>query len=249
MRVHASNFRTVGFTEEVTLDGPRGARARARPGPDRRPRFGRPGTPARRPRRGARGRARRRARASRPAPTSCASPRTSCSAGRRPASSRARRRRSQRMRAHPLARALRIDKLSLAALEATLRLHRDPERAAREHPGAPDAGRAAGGARRARAAAARRHRGRSTSAAAACASCPRTGRAGGGALPLLELDGPAVAVTAPAVAADELHARLRAGDPPIVARVRDEARRCSTRARSPRSRSTSSCAGVLAALA
>ncbi len=37
-------------------------------------------------------------------------------------------------RAHPLARALRIDKLSLAALEATLRLYRDPERALREVP-------------------------------------------------------------------------------------------------------------------
>src|SRR6185437_1656191 len=37
-------------------------------------------------------------------------------------------------RRHPLARALRIDKLSLAALEATLRLYRDPERAWTEIP-------------------------------------------------------------------------------------------------------------------
>lgn len=39
-----------------------------------------------------------------------------------------------RIARHPLARALRIDKLTLAALEATLRLYRDPERAAREIP-------------------------------------------------------------------------------------------------------------------
>jgi L-seryl-tRNA(Ser) seleniumtransferase len=52
---------------------------------------------------------------------------------------------------------------------------------------------------------------------------PAAGRAGGGSLPLLELDGPAVAVASAAVGPDELHARLRAGDPPIVARVRDEA--------------------------
>ena len=38
-------------------------------------------------------------------------------------------------RKHPLARALRIDKLSLAALEATLRLYRDPRRAREEIPG------------------------------------------------------------------------------------------------------------------
>ena len=37
-------------------------------------------------------------------------------------------------RRHPLARALRIDKLSLAALEATLALYRDPQRARREIP-------------------------------------------------------------------------------------------------------------------
>src|SRR3712207_2119885 len=40
----------------------------------------------------------------------------------------------ERCRRHPLARALRVDKLSLAALEATLRLYRDPERALREVP-------------------------------------------------------------------------------------------------------------------
>lgn len=39
-----------------------------------------------------------------------------------------------RIAGHPLARALRIDKLTLAALEATLRLYRDPERARREIP-------------------------------------------------------------------------------------------------------------------
>jgi L-seryl-tRNA(Ser) seleniumtransferase len=40
----------------------------------------------------------------------------------------------ERCRRHPLARALRIDKLSLAALEATLRLYLDPELARRELP-------------------------------------------------------------------------------------------------------------------
>src|SRR5829696_4753360 len=40
----------------------------------------------------------------------------------------------ERLRRHPLQRALRADKLTLAALEGTLRLYLDPERAAREIP-------------------------------------------------------------------------------------------------------------------
>jgi len=47
-------------------------------------------------------------------------------------------------------------------------------------------------------------------------------RPGGGSLPLVELEGPALAVTSPA-GPDALAARLRRGDPAIVARVQDGA--------------------------
>src|SRR5439155_9128730 len=40
----------------------------------------------------------------------------------------------ERLRRHPLQRALRADKLTLAALEGTLALYLDPERARREIP-------------------------------------------------------------------------------------------------------------------
>ena len=47
-----------------------------------------------------------------------------------------------------------------------------------------------------------------------------SGRVGGGALPLLELEGPVVAVDAPS--ADALASALRAGSPPVVARIADD---------------------------
>ncbi|MEA2443064.1 MAG: L-seryl-tRNA(Ser) seleniumtransferase [Thermoleophilales bacterium] len=123
----------------------------------------------------------------------------------------------ERCRKHPLARAVRIDKLSLAALAATLRLYRDPAAALREVPvlrmlvaGEDEL------ARRADAMCARLASG---GVEARVIRAPA--RVGGGALPLLELEGPVCAVDPAPLALDELARRLRAGDPPVVGRARD----------------------------
>jgi L-seryl-tRNA(Ser) seleniumtransferase len=109
-------------------------------------------------------------------------------------------------RRHPLARAVRIDKLSLAALEATLALYRDPGLARAELPvlAMLDAEPATLEAR------ARR-------LADECGGevVAATAKVGGGALPLLELPGPAVAIDV------ALAEPLRAGDPPLVGRIAD----------------------------
>lgn len=113
---------------------------------------------------------------------------------------------------HPLARAVRIDKLSLAALEATLMLYRDPQRAWREVPvlamlNADEEILAA----------------RATRLKASIGPAAEIIRAaatvGGGALPLFELEGPAVAVDSDNAAA--LAEALRAGHLPVIARIHD----------------------------
>jgi L-seryl-tRNA(Ser) seleniumtransferase len=48
-----------------------------------------------------------------------------------------------------------------------------------------------------------------------------TAKVGGGALPLLELDGPVCAVDPGELGVDELARRLRAGDPPVIGRARE----------------------------
>ena len=121
-----------------------------------------------------------------------------------------------RMRENPLARALRVDKLTLAALEATLALSRDPERAVREIPAlgmltAP----VAEIRRRAESLAldlgARGVRARVRDSVATV---------GGGAFPTARIPSCAVVLAGDAEA---LARRLRAADPPVIGRIEDDA--------------------------
>jgi L-seryl-tRNA(Ser) seleniumtransferase len=108
----------------------------------------------------------------------------------------------ERLRRHPLQRALRADKLTLAALEGTLAAVDAPDqipvlRMLREPPEAV----------RTRAAHLAKLVGGEVEETVA--------RAGGGSLPLTELPSFACAVE------EELAVKLRAGDPPVIAVVRD----------------------------
>ena len=112
----------------------------------------------------------------------------------------------EQLRRHPLQRALRADKLTLAALEGTLALYLEPERAGREVP-----------VLRMLREPVEVVRARAERLAAATGGEVEetTARVGGGALPLAELPSFAAAVE------EELAAPLRDGDPPIVGIVRD----------------------------
>jgi L-seryl-tRNA(Ser) seleniumtransferase len=112
----------------------------------------------------------------------------------------------ERLRRHPLHRALRADKMTLAALEGTLALYLDPARALREIP-----------VLRALHESAEEVRSRALRLAELVDGSVEdtVARVGGGALPLAELESFACAVE------EELAAPLRLGDPPVVAVVRD----------------------------
>lgn len=119
------------------------------------------------------------------------------------------------MRRNPLARALRVDKLTLAALEATLALYRDPARAIADIPAlamltAPVAEIAA---RAERLAAILRVAGRSASTRAVDATV------GGGAFPAARI--PSAAVALDVQDADSVAARLRGARVPVIGRIAD----------------------------
>ena len=112
----------------------------------------------------------------------------------------------ERLRRHPLQRALRADKLTLAALEGTLALALDPERARREIPVLRML---------AEPVAAVRERAERLAGLVGGEVEETVARAGGGALPLAELPSFACAIE------EALFDSLRAGEPPVVGIVRD----------------------------
>ncbi len=113
-----------------------------------------------------------------------------------------------RLRSNPLIRALRVDKVTLALLAATLRLYADKE--SRES--IPFF------AMLAQSQEELRSRARRIAAAAPAAHVVDTeARVGGGSLPQARI--PSVGVAVASAQPDELAARLRRGTPPIVARI------------------------------
>jgi L-seryl-tRNA(Ser) seleniumtransferase len=118
-------------------------------------------------------------------------------------------------RAHPLARALRIDKLSLAALAATLALYRDPALAVAEIPVL----RMLSASSRELGARARAMSELIAAAGYGVEIVETSASAGGGSLPLVELTGPACSVDPTPYGVDALARRLRTGTPPVIGRA------------------------------
>jgi L-seryl-tRNA(Ser) seleniumtransferase len=112
----------------------------------------------------------------------------------------------EKLRRHPLQRAVRADKLTLAALEGTLALYLDPERAFAEIPVLRMSAEPTGAVKA-----------RATRLAEAVGGEVEetVARIGGGALPLAELPSFAAAVE------EALVMSLRTGDPPVIGVLRD----------------------------
>jgi L-seryl-tRNA(Ser) seleniumtransferase len=126
-----------------------------------------------------------------------------------------------RLKQNPLARALRIDKMTLAALEATLRLYRDEKKAIRLIPTlrmltmgldeiAAQASRLADGLRDI-----------GDPRLQICLS-DLSSRAGGGALPLLELPSRCLRIKIKGLSVNKLEQNMRRNSPPIIGRIEDD---------------------------
>jgi L-seryl-tRNA(Ser) seleniumtransferase len=120
-----------------------------------------------------------------------------------------------RMKAHPLMRVLRVDKMTMAALESTLRLYQDEEIARREIP-----------TLNALTTPAEVLRARAEAFAETLQDLPLEveladgiSQVGGGSLPGEELPTTLICITAPGISPGELARRLRLGEPSVWGRV------------------------------
>ena len=126
-----------------------------------------------------------------------------------------------RIKKNPLARALRLDKMTLAALESTLRLYRDEAKAVEMIPTlrmltmkvSDLEARAVQLAKDLRQVDQRR---------VEITIMERSSRAGGGALPLLELPSKCLGIVIDGMSPNALERRLRHNKPPIIGRIEND---------------------------
>ncbi len=126
----------------------------------------------------------------------------------------------EKMAKHPLARAMRADKLTVAALEATLRIYHDPEEAVRKIPTLAMLTADLDTLKR-----------KAQKLAALCRKATDAfevqlsqdlSRAGGGALPMSDLPTMVVSLTSSVYTPNQLEEALRHYTPPIIARISED---------------------------
>lgn len=125
----------------------------------------------------------------------------------------------ERIKSHPLARAIRVDKMTIAGLEATLRAYLDKEQLLQENPTVRMLSEPAEVLKK-RA----EHLAALLSAlpgAHRVATVPGKSKPGGGALPTTELDTWLVEIQSDQISAENLAASLRKTDPPVIVRVQE----------------------------
>ncbi len=124
----------------------------------------------------------------------------------------------EQMKAHPMARAMRVDKMTLAALQATLALYLKPETAIEKIPTLHMLSESADSLK-ARADALAEDLRAALGDEAIIGVEEAASKVGGGALPLLELDSWVCSVIPASITVDDLAARLRKTDPPVIGRI------------------------------
>ncbi|MBU1398244.1 MAG: L-seryl-tRNA(Sec) selenium transferase, partial [Proteobacteria bacterium] len=122
---------------------------------------------------------------------------------------------------NPLTRALRIDKLTLAALESTLRLYRDPEKAVHLIPTLRMLTIPFDLIKK-RADKLYKLLSKINNPALSITLVNRSSKAGGGSLPLLDLPSKCIAVKIEGVSANSLEKRMRENTPPVIGRIEDD---------------------------
>jgi len=124
----------------------------------------------------------------------------------------------QTIKKNPMKRALRVGKLTLAALESVLKAYLDPSTVVETIPTL----RMMAASRESLSARARRLGKKLSELPVRISAMPSVSRVGGGSLPLEELPTVLLALEPREMSANDLESRLRLQDPPVIARIVDD---------------------------